>query len=156
MKSITDETTKTSKNSLGTHYGMNDNHNPLFDLSVDLFRSTPVEALHSLLLGCCKYMLREFMEHRSSKEKKEILARVKSFPYCGFSTRITGNICYYYKSFVGRDFKAWMQMALFIIPLYLSDSEKNCWFQLSKMNTRSAAYSLYLQLLNTCLSTLKD
>lgn len=57
---------------------------------------------------------------RSSHEKKQVLAMVNAFPYCGFSTRITGNICYYYKSFVGRDFKSWMQMSLFIAPLITS------------------------------------
>ena len=45
------------------------------------------------------------MDARSSIEKKEIISRMKSFPYCGFSTRVTGNIIYH-KSFVGRDFKA--------------------------------------------------
>ena len=74
------------------------------------------------------------MDKRSRQEKKEILARIKSFPYCGFTTRITGNICYYYKSFVGRDFKAWMQMALFIIRPYLSESERKCWFELAKVS----------------------
>ena len=74
------------------------------------------------------------MDKRSRQEKKEILARIKSFPYCGFITCITGNICYYYKSFVGRDFKAWIQMALFIIRLYLSESERKCWFELAKVS----------------------
>ena len=57
---------------------------------------------------------------------------VQLFP-CGFSCRITGNIRYY-KSFVGRDFKAFMQMAMFIVPIYVSESETKCWFLLSKVN----------------------
>ena len=96
--------------------------------------STSVEALHLILLGCCKYMLREFMDRKSPHEKKEILARVKAFSYFCFSTRITGNISYYYKSFVGQDFKAFMQMSLFIIPYYASDIETKCWFQLAQVN----------------------
>lgn len=98
-----------------------------------LCRSTPVETLHTILLGCCKYMLRSFMDKCGAAEKKEILARISSFSYSGFTCRITGNICYHYRSFVGRDFKAWIQMALFIIPSYLSANETKCWYLLSKV-----------------------
>lgn len=97
------------------------------------YRSTPVEVLHTILLGCCKYMLREFMSHRSSQEKKDIQAKIVSFPSSGFTVRVTGHISYF-KSFVGRDFKALMQMALFIIPQYLTESEKKCWLQLAQVS----------------------
>lgn len=97
-----------------------------------IIRSTPVEILHTLLLGLVKYMLREFMQKRSAAEKADILARVYGFPYCGFSTRITTNIRYHYKSFVGRDFKAFLQMAVFIVTPFISEQEKVCWFLLSK------------------------
>ena len=89
-------------------------------------------------------MLRSFMDHRTSAEKKEVLARINSFSMSVLSCRITGNICYHYKSFVGRDFKAWMQMAIFIVPAYLSDCEKDCWFLLSKVSaTFKYIYSKY-------------
>lgn len=78
-------------------------------------------------------MLHSFVDKRSAQEKREILARIDAFPYCGFSCKITGNICYHYKSFVGRDFKAFLQMAMFIIYSYLSENEKECWINLSKV-----------------------
>ena len=71
-------------------------------------------------------MLRSFMNQASNSTKKEILAIISSFPQCGFSTRLTGNICYYYKSFVGRDFKTWLQMC--VSQKYLSPDETKCWF----------------------------
>ena len=73
------------------------------------------------------------MDSRSTKQKKEILARIRSVPTSGLSCTITGKICYHYKSFVGRDFKAWMQIAIFIVPPHLSPPEKKCWFMLSKV-----------------------
>ena len=79
-----------------------------------------MEVLHIVLLGTVKYMVCNFMDKRSSDEKKGILARVSAFLYCEFSVHVNGNICYHYKSFVGRDFKAFMQMALFIITPYVS------------------------------------
>ena len=98
-----------------------------------MFRATPVETLHTILLGTCKHLVKKFMRECSTQEKKEILARMAAFPYSGFSNRVTGNICYYYQSFVGRDFKAWMQMAPFIICTYLSPTGKKCWLLLSKV-----------------------
>lgn len=79
-------------------------------------------------------MLRSFMQRRSHREKQEIVAHVKAFNYCGFSCKVTGNIAYHYQSFVGRDFKAWIQMAVFIVDSYLSGSaERKCWFSLAKV-----------------------
>ena len=77
------------------------------------YRSTPVESLHTVLLGACKYMLRSFLDSRNAAERKKVGIMVDLFPYCGFSCRVTGNIRYY-RSFVGRDFKAFLQMAMFI------------------------------------------
>lgn len=104
----------------------------MFLLSLYL-RSTPVESLHTVLLGASKYMLRSFMDSRTTAEKKIIHTMVHSFPYCGLSCKITGNIRFY-KSFVGRDFKAFMQMAMFIVTSFLSQSEIKCWFLLCKVH----------------------
>ena len=79
-------------------------------------------------------MVRSFMGSCSTQQKEEILARMAVFPYSGFSVRVAGNICYYYQSFVGRDFKAWIQMAVFIIDSYLSPEGKKCWLLLSKVH----------------------
>ena len=70
------------------------------------------------------------MDSRNAEQKREISTKVACFPYCGFKE--TGNIRYY-KSFIGRDFKAFMQMSLFIVPKYLTDSETKCWYLLSKV-----------------------
>ena len=99
-----------------------------------LCSSTPVEALHTILLGMCKYMLRAFMDKLSAEQKQELLARIASFPYCGFSNKITGNIIQHYRSFVGRDLKAFIQMAVFVISPYLTEEQKKCWLLLSKVS----------------------
>lgn len=105
-------------------------------------RSTPVEVLHTVLLGTAKYMVRDFMDKRSSTEKKGILARVSAFPYCGFSVRVNGNICYH--------FKAFMQMALFIVTPYVSETEKRCWILLSKVCDKCKLFALIF--INTGIS----
>lgn len=61
------------------------------------------------------------------------MARIRVFSYSGFRVKLLGNVIRYHKSFVGRDYKAWAQMALFIIYPYLSDEDKEVWLALSKV-----------------------
>ena len=44
--------------------------------------------------------------------------------------KMYGNVCCHYKSFVGRDFKGWAQIALFIMGPYLNDGRKRVPFNL--------------------------
>ena len=51
-------------------------------------RSTPVEVLHTVLLGPYKYLLGKAMKSFSPRQKQEILARILSFNHSGFVTRL--------------------------------------------------------------------
>ena len=83
-----------------------------------------MEVLHTLFLGACKHFLKIVMPEMSPQMRKEILARISAFNTSGFSTKLYGNVCQYYQSFVGRDFKGWSQMCAFILCPYLSDGYK--------------------------------
>ena len=96
-------------------------------------RATPVETLHTILLGPYKYLLKDVMSHLTKVQKSEVLARMASFNYSGIDGKVLGNVVSNHKSFVGRDYKAWAPIALFIISPYLSDSDKEVWIQLSKV-----------------------
>ena len=91
------------------------------------------EVLHTVLLGCSKYMLRQFMDKKSADQKKEIMARIRAFSNCGLDCRVSSNISYF-KSFVGRDFKSLLQQALFVLAPYFTIQEEKCWFLLSKVS----------------------
>ena len=84
-----------------------------------LLRSAPEGTLHTMILGSCKCLLKSFMSKRTAREKKKLLPRISAYNKSGFSVWMYRNVCYYYQSFVGEDFKGWMQMALFIILPYL-------------------------------------
>jgi hypothetical protein len=96
-------------------------------------RATPVEVLHTLLLGPYKYLLRFRMARFSSQQRKEVLARINSFNFSGFALRLSRDISKYYKSFVGRDFKTLAQLALFVFSPLLTPSETEVWLALSKV-----------------------
>lgn len=96
-------------------------------------RSAPVETLHTILLGPYKYLLKVAMSSLNARQKKEVLARMAAFNYSGFDGKVLGNIVFHNQSFVGRDYKAWAQMAPHIIGSYLSDSQKRVWLGLSKV-----------------------
>ncbi len=51
-----------------------------------------MECLHTLLLGPYKYLLRSTISTLSTKQKEEVLARVRAFNYSGFSCKLQGNV----------------------------------------------------------------
>ncbi|KAL5500102.1 hypothetical protein EMCRGX_G011605 [Ephydatia muelleri] len=81
-----------------------------------------------------KYLLRAMMAKLSKKKKRtQLSALLSAFPSCGFTSRISRNIANYYKSSVGRDFKALAQMALFVLSPFLAPAEIEVWLALSKV-----------------------
>ena len=92
-----------------------------------------METLHTILLGPYKYLLEELISKLNQKQKNEFRALVTSFQYSGFDVRITGNVIYHHKSFVGRDYKAWAQMAPFIVSHFVTQDELKLWISLSKV-----------------------
>ena len=73
------------------------------------------------------------MGRLSKREKNEIAGRIAAFNFSGFSHRLSRDITRYYRSFVGRDFKVLAQLSLFIFAPYLTASETEVWFGLSKV-----------------------
>ncbi|KAL5494053.1 hypothetical protein EMCRGX_G015323 [Ephydatia muelleri] len=113
--------------------GLREDDNPLLTMPADLYESTPVEVLHTLLLGTCKHILKILMPKFSAQQKREILARIRAFNTSGFNTKMYGNVCQYYQSFVGRDFKGWAQMCLFILGPYLNEGDSEVLLAFTKV-----------------------
>ena len=104
-------------------------------ITLPTFRSTPIEALHTILLGPYKYMLHSLMGRLTSAQKEEVKARIESFSFFGFDAKLTYNLCTHFRSYVGRDFKAIAQSALFLLEPYMSPNEKILWLSLSKVKS---------------------
>ena len=71
------------------------------------------------------------MAKLTQKERAELSARISAFPTSGRVKKMFTDIAKHYKSIVGRDFKAFAQLALFVLSL--SPSEKEVWLALSKV-----------------------
>ncbi|KAL5499990.1 hypothetical protein EMCRGX_G011474 [Ephydatia muelleri] len=148
IQSIQQCLTETEKKHVRNLYGITEVENALLQLDVDLHRCTPLEALHVFLLGIYKYFLRDFMGCLSKREKNEIAGRIAAFNFSGFSHRLSRDITRYYRSFVGRDFKVLAQLSLFIFAPYLTASETEVWFGLSKLFKLVYCDKLYLERIN--------
>ena len=59
------------------------------------FRSTPVELLHTLLLGSYKYLFGDLMTSITADQKKSISARIDAFPLSGITLKLSKNACRY-------------------------------------------------------------
>ena len=154
IATIQQQPTEQHKKKLRTEFGLHERDNPLYELPVDLYRcvhacilntikmllydlnpyrSTPVECLHTILLGPYKYLLNDLMDQLSPAQKKEFAARVSEFNTSGLPAKLSKSICRYYKSFHGHDFKLFAQMALFIVWEYLDEVQQKVWLTLSNV-----------------------
>eukprot|EP00731_Ephydatia_muelleri_P022173 Em0014g764a len=76
------------------------------------------------------------MAKLSKKQRTQLSALLSAFPSSGLTSRISRNIAKYFKSFVGRDFKALAQMALFVLSPFLAPAEIEVWLALSKRKSK--------------------
>ena len=96
-----------------------------------------METLHTILLGPYKYLTRMVMGRLTRDQKVEVAARMTAISYSGIKGRVHGDITRYHGSFVGLDYKASAQIALFIIAPYLMEEETAVWLSLSKVYTQT-------------------
>ena len=96
-------------------------------------RQTPVEILHTILLGAVKYLLAKTMKSLSPADKKKIKAKIEVFDFSAFPAKIASSITSIYGSYVGRDYKLWAQVAVFILMDIVRDEELEVWSNLSEV-----------------------
>ena len=92
-----------------------------------------MEILHTILLGAVKYLLAKTMKSLSPDDKKKIKAKVEVFYFSAFPAKIASSITSMYGSYVGRDYKLWAQVAVFILMDIVTEEELEVWSNLSEV-----------------------
>ncbi|KAK4702587.1 hypothetical protein P7C70_g3636, partial [Phenoliferia sp. Uapishka_3] len=99
----------------------------------DFHRDTPVEILHTILLGFVKYLWRDLV-NRSTEEQKQLLRiRLRAFDTtgCDFSTLDGDMLVRFANSLVGKDFRAVLQSILFTVTGSIPQAELDLWRSLA-------------------------
>ncbi|KAJ7176536.1 hypothetical protein C8R46DRAFT_1213111 [Mycena filopes] len=105
---------------------------------LDPHQDTPVEILHVVLLGFVKYFWRDAVARLKKKEQKDILiARLSSFNVSGLGIPpLSGHTLVNYAGLLtGRDFRALVQVAPFVLQGLLPDEKIHAWVALSAVVT---------------------
>ncbi|KAL7746145.1 hypothetical protein RI367_008537 [Sorochytrium milnesiophthora] len=89
--------------------------NPLFALrSIDAHVDTPVEVLHTVLLGPVKYVLQTLVKSITIEQKSTLRRRFNVLNADGFLRNISGRaLVHHVGSLVGRDHKDFVHVAPF-------------------------------------------
>ena len=98
-------------------------------------RSTPVECLHTLLLGPFKYITEHLMNRLTASQKCEVQSKIRGFDFTPFQYSLSPGVCHHYLSFHGRDFKILAQVCLFTLWDHLLPAEKQVWLSLCKVHS---------------------
>ena len=67
------------------------------------------------------------MQSLTREEKDQVHAKIPSTDMSAFPANIRGNITRNYGSYVGRDFKLWIQVAVFILEGIVSEDVLIIW-----------------------------
>ncbi|XP_028413915.1 uncharacterized protein LOC114536761 [Dendronephthya gigantea] len=78
-------------------------------------------------------MLSDTMKSLSQGRKEQLHAKIQALDMSAFPATIRGNITRNYGSYVGRDFKLWMQVAVFILEDIIPHEQLFVWELLSEI-----------------------
>ena len=137
----------------------------LFQLSVDLYRySTVLYAVYICISKVSKAHLIYFVDQHLWKcyklsclerantcwdhswmtvqvqRKRRFSQESQHFLTAGSLSELL--VAYHYQSFIGRDFKAWIQMSLLIIHSFITDNQKKCRLSLAQVSLCACTFMI--------------
>lgn len=106
-------------------------------VGLDPHRDTPVEVLHTVLLGFVKYLWRDAVSRCSDLQKSILKTRIKSFNTDGLSIAKLGGageqLVTYAGSLTGADFRIVSQIAPFVLHGLVPQECYDAWLALSEL-----------------------
>ncbi|KAL1714355.1 hypothetical protein EV715DRAFT_209819 [Schizophyllum commune] len=112
---------------------------PIWRIKADLdpHRDTPVEILHTILLGFVKYLWRDVLTRVKKPDLQILIHRLSSVNVSGLGVPpLSGHtLVTYGRSLTGRDFRVIAQVAPFVLHGLVDDAHLRIWVILSKIVT---------------------
>ena len=81
------------------------------------------------------------MKSLPAADKKKVKAKIDAFDFSAFSRRLPSSFVKNYGSCVGRDFKLWAQVSVFILDGIISDDQLQVWFYLSNVRINKLCHA---------------
>ncbi|XP_070552645.1 uncharacterized protein [Ptychodera flava] len=131
---IKDAESESAKKTIRAQYGVTEIENPLMKLeSFDNARSIAYERLHSIELGLVKVVTQLTFCNMSQHGKDTAAAKLEAFDWSAFGRRLSPSFIEKHKSFLGRDFKVFAQVAPFILAESIPREQLIIWHLISKV-----------------------
>ena len=92
-----------------------------------------MEILHTILLVPIKYLVKKTMTSLSPADKKKVKAKIDAFDFLAYERRLPSSFVTIYGSCVGRDFKLWAQISVFILDGIICEDELEVWLYISEV-----------------------
>ena len=73
------------------------------------------------------------MTSLSAADKKKVKAKIEAFDFSAYARRLPSSFVKIYGSCVGRDFKLWAQISVFILDGIVSEAELDVWLYISEV-----------------------
>jgi hypothetical protein len=110
--------------------------NPLMELpGFDGHADTPVEILHSILLGPVKYLMRTTVASLDKIKKATFAARLRSSSYRALDRPLSPTqMINHVGSLVGKDFRTFLQVAPFTLDGLVPPTLLDVWISLAKLS----------------------
>ncbi|KAI8816376.1 uncharacterized protein EV422DRAFT_477788, partial [Fimicolochytrium jonesii] len=101
---------------------------------------TPVEVLHTTLLGTLKWLMRGTIPTLNDEQKGTLVVRIDNASYAGFVMSLRGNeIVKYVGSLIGRDLKVFFQIAPFLLHGLVAEELMSVWQAMSELSALAYA-----------------
>ncbi|XP_070549617.1 uncharacterized protein [Ptychodera flava] len=134
MREIASAQTESSKKKLRTQFGLYEHENPLMELETfDNGRSLAFERLHNIELGIVKIFTQLTFESMTARDRELLELKLKAFDWTPFKRTLSPSFIDKFQSYVGRDFKLWAQIAIFILAGNISAQHLRLWHLISEV-----------------------
>jgi hypothetical protein len=77
--------------------------------------------------------VKKTIRNLSAADKKKVKAKIEAFDFSAYARRLPGSFVKIYGSCIGRDFKLWAQISVFILDGIIPEDKLEVWLYISEV-----------------------